>query len=185
MTKTSFDGTKLPMGVCCRQTTTCSRNCPFFRQVWQRVRPAMLTVDTALEGRNLHWDSLGEAGERPALPRNCEIERRATLVESGDQANRWSRKNLRGRGRLQEFFQCLVPAFRLPRRSSVAPGHFHFGSRSSGRAMLDDEHKSNFFYASSKPPSWRRAGAVGGVDCRSRGNRGVACDFRGAGGAAA
>jgi hypothetical protein len=65
------------------------------------------TVDIGGNSRNVLWDSLGEAGERPALPRNCKLGaaiKVAALVESGDRANRWSRKNLRGRGRLQESF---------------------------------------------------------------------------------
>src|SRR5208337_408322 len=63
----------------------------------------------------------------------------AALVESGDRANRWSRKNLRGRGRLFFSDGSRRPD---PAQKFVAPGLFHLDPRSlgPGLATLDEQH---------------------------------------------
>ena len=103
MTKTSFDGTNPPVDIRRRLTTTGGIKL-LLRGQFTRENCSRKAVDIPGGAGNVLWDSLGEAGERPALPRNCETSA-TMLVESGDRANRWSRKNLRGRGRLQELFQ--------------------------------------------------------------------------------
>jgi hypothetical protein len=50
---------------------------------WRSHKP----VDIGGGAGNVHLDSLGEAGEKPALPRNCKMSI-TILVESGDRANR-------------------------------------------------------------------------------------------------
>ena len=80
---------------------------------------------------NVLLDSLGEAGERPALPRNCKMSF-VILVESGDRANRWSRKNLRGRGRLQDAYRRSAGTY--PRGDSSLLATSIFTPRSLGRA---------------------------------------------------
>ena len=42
-------------------------------KAWARPDLVRQVVDFARRAGNVHWDSSGEAGERPALPRNCEL----------------------------------------------------------------------------------------------------------------
>ncbi len=92
---------------------------------------AQKPVDIGVDAGNVLLDSLGEAGERPALPRNCKMSF-VILVESGDRANRWSRKNLRGRGRLQDAFRRSAGT--CPRGDSSLLATSIFNPRSLGQA---------------------------------------------------
>src|SRR5579863_4186262 len=82
----------------------------------------------------------------------------AAFVESGDRANRWSRMNLRGRGRLQESLGRVAQAVGVFARWSVAPGRFHLIAKYRPGAMLDDgQHKEQFSNSSGGPRSQRHA----------------------------
>jgi hypothetical protein len=113
---------------CCRESSS-----PFdtpLKLDWSESR-SHLRVDIGGDAGNVHLDSLGEAGERPALPRNCKMSI-TILVESGDRANRWSRKNLRGRGRLQDAHRRSAGTY--PRGDSSLLATSIFNPRSLGRA---------------------------------------------------
>ena len=119
---------------------------------------SVATVDLAGGARSVHWDSSGEAGKRPALPRNCKLgaatdNEIAALVESGDRVNRWSRKNLRGRGRLQEFFHDASHSRRNIRAAARRSWPLPLAKpRPGNETTLDDgQRKSRFSFDSTGP----------------------------------
>ena len=148
-TKTSFDGTKLPVVVRPGRTTTPSMKLLLPGQSTGQ-NGAQKRVDIGVDAGNVHLDSLGEAGERPALPRNCKMSF-VILVESGDRANRWSRKNLRGRGRLQDAFRRSAGTY--PRGDSSLLATSIFNPRSLGRATW--KTKTNRICCTTRPSRGR------------------------------
>jgi periplasmic protein TonB len=65
------------------------------------------------------------------------------LVESGDQANRWSRENLRGRGRLQDAYRRSVGTY--PRGGPSLLATSIFNREVQAEATLEDEqHRTQF-----------------------------------------
>ena len=73
------------------------------------------------------------------------------LIESGDRANRWSRNNLRGRGRLQDAHRRSVGIF--PRRGPSLLATSISIREVQAEATLNDESKSHHLYDSIKPRS--------------------------------
>ena len=115
-------------------------------------------VDTACEARSVQSDSPGEAGERPALPRNCELSvtRRSSSQATGriDGAVR----TFAGEGGFRSFLSdyCRRPTGRVDCLSLLAAS---IPIRSLGRSDLEDESKSHPLDDSTEPRPRR---------CRSR-----------------
>jgi periplasmic protein TonB len=73
------------------------------------------------------------------------------LIESGDRANRWSRKNLRGRGRLQDAHRRSAGI--SPRRGPSLLATSISIREVQAEATLNDESKSHHLYESITPRS--------------------------------